>query len=356
MCNTPRQKAENDDAKEKLTRMKERQNDQEQFYDDYWAEPPKQPRENLDPRSLTAVDRERYYARRDAYYAERDAYYAERDAYYARRKARAPEYEYDDDEDDYDDRPARRAPRRKRSRRRRPHVFRTVLVLLLVGVLAALLLGVPPIGPGDGTRIDGRSALIVAVVAEDGYHTDKVMLVTLNVKTHTLRVLDLPGDMHAEDNPGLRLDEAYGVSGGGRAGARGLVSLCGELLGFAPDGFLLLDGETLNRAAAMVNGAKSEGFPSSASEAVALLKRLFSASNLRAIPELWRLMRTRTETDLSPWNWCWAARVLVKCSPSAVKTDVLPGTLVVSNNGTAYRTVDRPAAHALLRDYSPFVL
>ena len=337
--------------------MKEHPNDQEEFFDDYWAEPPKQPRENLDPRSLTAVDRERYYARRDAYYAERDAYYAERDAYYARRRARDDEYEYDDEDDDTDDRPARRAPsRRRKSRRRKRHVARNLLLLLILAGLIAMLMGTPPVGAGEGTRLSGRSAVLVAVVAEDGYHTNAVRLVTLEQKTHSLRVLDLPGDMHAEDNPGLRLDEVYGVSGGGRAGARGLMTLSAELLGFVPDGFLLLDAETLNRAAALVSGAKSEGFPDSAGEAVALLKRIFSASNMKALPELWRLFRTRTETDLSVLNCFWVARVLIKCSASAVTSDVLPGELIVSNNGTAYRTVDRPAAHTLLRSYSPFVL
>ena len=336
--------------------MKDRANDREEYFEDYWAEAPVQPRESLDPRSLTAVDREKYYARRDAYYAERDAYYAERDAYYARKKVRAEEYDDEDDEDNYDDRPVRRAPRRSRRRRRKSHAVRNLLALLILGALALMLLGIPPIGAGEGTRISGRSAVVVAVVAEDGYHTDSVLLVTLEQKTHSVRVLELPGDMHAEDNPALRLDEVYGVSGGGRAGARGLMTLCGELLAFVPDGYLLLDGESLNRAAAIVNGAKSEGFPNNTAEAVTLIKRMFSASNMKALPELWRLIRTRTETDLNVWNYFWAARVLVKCSPSAVKSEVLPGELIVSSSGTAYRTVDRKSAHTLLRSYSPFVI
>ena len=338
--------------------MKETPNDREEYYDDYWSEPPKQPRETLDPRSLTAVDRERYYARRDAYYAERDAYYAERDAYYARRKARRDEDADYDDEDDYDDeRPARRSSRRRKNRRRRrPHIIRNILILLILGALAAMMLGIPPVGTGEGTRVSGRSAIILAVVGEDGYHTDTVFLVTLEQKSHSLRVLELPGDMHAENDPALRLDEAYGASGGGRAGARGLVALSGELMGFVPDGYLLLDGQTLNRAAAIVNGAKSEGFPTTANEAVALLKRVFSVSNMKALPELWKLMRTRTETDLTALNFCWGARVLVKSNPKTVTTEILPGELIVSSNGTAYRTVDRKAAYTLLRSYSPFVL
>ena len=346
---------------ERYEYMKERPNDQEQYYDDYWAEPPREPRQNLDPRSLTAVDREKYYARRDAYYAERDAYYAERDAYYARRRARNGGEEYEDDEDDYEDeeydeRPARRARKRRRKSRRKHHFLRDLIVLLLLGAIVVMLLGVPPRGPGDGTRVDGRSAVLLAVVSADGYHTDTVLLVTLEQKTHAMRILDLPGDMHAENNPALRLDEAYGASGGGRAGARGLVTLAGELLGFVPDGYLLLDAQTLDRAASIVNGAKSEGFPNSADEAVRLLKRVFSASNMKAIPELWQLIRTRTETDLTFLHFSWAARVLVKCSPSSVKTETLPGELIVSPDGSAYRTVDRPLAHTLLRAYSPFVL
>ena len=53
-------------AKERPLSGKEPTEDREEYFDDYWAEPPRQPRETLDPRSLTAVDRERYYARRDA--------------------------------------------------------------------------------------------------------------------------------------------------------------------------------------------------------------------------------------------------------------------------------------------------
>ena len=338
--------------------MNDSPNDREEYFEDYWSEPPKQPRETLDPRSLTAVDRERYYARRDAYYAERDAYYAERDAYYARRRARRDEDADYGDEDDYDDdRPTRRSSgRRRRRRRRKLPVIRTVLLLLIVAGLAAMFLGVPPIGAGEGTRVAGRSAVIVAVVGEDGYHTDVVYLITLEQKSHALRILEMPGDMHAENDPALRVDEAYGASGGGRPGAKGLVSLCGELLGFIPDGYLLLDGQTLNRAAAIVNGANSEGFPNTATEAVTLIKRVFSASNLRALPELWRLMRTRTETDLTALNFCWGARVLVKSNPKTVTTEILPGELIVNTNGTAYRTVDRRSAYALLRSYSPFVL
>ena len=338
--------------------MKQPNDDQEDYFEDYWAEAPRQPRETLDPRSLTAVDREKYYARRDAYYAERDAYYAERDAYYARRKVREQEYDDEDDyEEEYDERPEPRAPRRRKSRRRRRrHVLRTLLALLLLGALAAMLLGVPPVGPGEGTRLSGRSALIVGVVAQDGYHTETVLLVTLEQKTHAVRVLSLPGDMHAEDDPELRLDEVYGVSGGGLAGARGLVALCSQLLAFTPDGYLLLDAATLDRAASIVEGAKSEGFPTTADEAVHLVKKIFSASNLRALPEIWRLLRTRTETDLTPWNFFWVARVLVKSNAAAVKAEVLPGTLIVSPNGTAYRTVDRSLAYPLLRSYSPFVL
>ena len=70
----------------------------------------------------------------------------------------------------------------------------------------------------------------------------------------------------------------------------------------------------------------------------------------------WLLMRTRTETDLTAMNFCWAARVLVKSNPKTVNADVLPGELIVTSDGTAYRTVDRKAAYTLLRSYSPFVL
>lgn len=328
----------------------DRERNREGFYDDYWHTAPKQPAESADPRVRGAVDRETYYAKRDAYYAERDAYYAERDAYYARQEAPEADDEY---EYEYEDAPdggrAKRTVRRRKRRRRRSHPFRVLLTLLIIAGLAAMLLGTPPMSNALGERLSGRSAVLLIVVAEDGRHTDSVMLVTFEQKDHRVRTLTLPADMVAEDGAEPRVDGAYALGG-----VTELMRLAEDLLGFPPDGYFLLDGEWLHRAGELAGLPAGGGFSGGADDVLAALQRLLSPSSLRSARELWRLFRARTRTDLTVRNLFWVARVLVKADLGKMPAEALPGRLVVRED-SAYRTVDRPAAAQVLKDYSPFI-
>ena len=326
-----------------------RDDGREDFYDNYWDTPPKKPAESADPRVNGAADRESYYARRDAYYAERDAYYAERDAFYARRRASGggeDEYDYYDE----DDEPApARSGRKRRRRRRRRHPFRMILTLLILAGLAALLMGTPPRSDTLGERIPGRSAVLLVVVGADGRTTDSVTLVTMEQRGHVVRTLAIPGDMYAEDGLAPRMDEAYGSGG-----IQSMMKLAEDLLGYAPDGYFLLDAECLERASALAGLPWAESFSGTAGEVLTALRQLATSEAITSLPELWRLFQGRTRTDLTVRNLCWVARVLVKADLNKTPTQVLPGRLVVSESG-AYRTVDRPGAAALRADYSPYL-
>ena len=396
----------------------------EDYFDD-WNRPAERP--------MTEAERRAYYAERDAYYASRDAYYAQRDAYYARREA-APyppegeeycdgeydEYEDEDEEydeeeyaEDYEDEPPRRqvkakaarktrAARRRtrRRRRRRRHPVRTIIVALILAGIALLLMGSPPVRNASGAdRSSGRSNILLAGTDESGLRTDTIMLLSLERGSREIRLLSIPRDTYAPDYAVPKINSAYGAAGTGERGMEELMRQTEKVLGFAPDGYVLVD---LDCVAAMVDllGGVDFNVPEdmhyedysqnlvidlragmqhlSGREALWVLRyrsgyatadigrtevqREFikeamrqwaRPDTLKVLPELWQLYRENMVTDLEPRNVLWIARVLLKGDLGGMTTEVLPGWADMVGGASVYM-IDRTAADLMLKKYDPY--
>ena len=385
---------------------------QEGLYDDYY------PDEAAEEERYLAGQRD-YYARKDAYYAQRDAYYARRDAYYARQEARREEEEayeaYEntprpprrkhrvdpveyEPEDDYDD-PVRRRRSRRRARRR-GRLFRRLLFLVLAAALVLMLMGTAPVRPEAGrTRIPGRSTVLLAGTDEEGYRTDTLMLLSLDQRRGTASLLSIPRDTYAPVYATPKINSAYGAAGGGEAGMEELMESVRSVLGFAPDGYVLLDLDVVAEAVDMLGGVDFEvpddirywdaieklyvdlkaGLQHLSGEQVLGLLRFRSGyptadigrtevqrdfvkqalqqwlkpERLKALPQLWELFRTKIDSDLSFRQILWIARVLAKSDLGAMRTDVVPGWADMAGESSVYM-VDKEALAALLPDYSPY--
>ena len=370
--------------------------DQEGFYDDYWKGEPRKP-----AGPMSDAQREDYYARKDAYYAQRDAYYARRDAYYAAMES-------DDDEEDYvnyDDDPepaasprsagGSRAPRRRRRRRRKRHVFRTILLLLLAAAVAALLIGEAPVrNPSGAERRPGHSTILLAGTDRDGLRTDTIMLLSLDRNGRNVRLVSIPRDTYDPYYTVPKINSAYGAGG-----MNELMRSATDILGFSPDAYLLVDLDFFVRAVDLLGGLdydvptdmyyvdESQGlhidlkagqqhldgeqvmelvrYRSGYANAdigrtevqrdfikTALAQWLRPAS-IPALPKLWALYQSRAETDLTPRNLLWIARVLLKTDPYAIAADVLPGRADMAGDYSVY-VVDREAAEAILKYCDPY--
>ena len=388
---------------------------QEDLYADYYGRADDEPY-SRGGEHLTPEERERYYAERDAYYARRDAYYAERDAYYASH----PEDEYEDEED-WDDAPPRRASRRtdrwdyvpeeersagrrgrrtSRRRRRKGWLFRRILFFLLAGVLVLLLIGQPPVrNPGNQIRAAGHSTILLAGTDESGDRTDTIMLLSLDRTEGQLRLLSIPRDTYAPGYGGYKINAAYGAAGGGAAGMEELMGAVERTIGFAPDGYLLVDldafVETVDLLGGLdfnvpvdmlydddtqnlhidlrageqhLNGEQVMGmvrFRAGYANAdigrtevqrdflKAALRQWLRFSNLKKLPELWRIYRENMVSDLRWRNFLWITRVLVKAQRSDMSADVLPGWADMVDGSSVYM-IDPPAAAAVLAQYSPY--
>lgn len=393
---------------------------QEGFYDDYYP----------DPEALAAEEearaqeaREQYYAQRDAYYARRDAYYARRDAYYAKREAEEAEADWyyptrprrprreDTDQRDYQPEdmydsagPVRRS-RTKRRARRAMRFLRTLLLLTLIAALVLMLTGEQPVLAEEGrARIPGRSTILLAGTDQEGQTTDNILLLALDQSAGTASLLSIPGEIGFRGDGELRLSDVYGAAGGGRGGMDALRSAVRDVVGFLPDGYLLLDLDVLSEAVDLLGGVEFDIPPDYADRAAELyqdirsglqhltgrqvmelfrarigggsdpeqlrvqrqvvreaLRQWFHSDRWKVFPKLWELFRSRMTSDLSFRQVMWIARVLAKSDLGAMQDAVVPGELTLPPGAEeddptlrGLYLVDGEALAALLAAYSPY--
>lgn len=407
--------------------MKKRENDnlypippQEDYYADYYPEEDTLP---ISQDRWVDEERERYYAQKDAYYAQKDAYYAQRDAYYARQeKERAAErYEPEETESRAERRRREQAERRayapedeeeprrlrrrfrRQGRRRQRRLFRRLIVLLLTAAVVLLLIGTAPVrNPEGAPREAGHSTVLLAGTDLDGVRTDTIMLISLE-RGEPVRLLSIPRDTYMANYTTHKLNAVYGAVGGGEAGMELLMKEVGNVIGFEPDGYVLVDMDVAIRAVDILGGVDynvpqdidnneysqgshirlSAGEQHLNGEQVmellryragyanadigrtevqrdflrTALKQWLTFSNIKKLPDLVSLYKGEGVTaSLSFRNLMWIARVLVKADLfSAVTDDVLPGWADMVDGSSVYM-VERTAAANMLKDYNPYAI
>lgn len=77
---------------------------------------------------------------------------------------------------------------------------------------------------------------------EGGYRTDTMMLFSVNRATGSMSLVSIPRDtlIYCEYSV-PKINSAYGWASGGEAGMEQLLMRVGEIIGFQPDGYVLVD-------------------------------------------------------------------------------------------------------------------
>ena len=122
-------------------------------------------------------------------------------------------------------------------------------VLAIVLVLAALLSGVhfllakqPEAETGLGARKAGCATILIAGTDEGGYRTDTMMLFSVDRASGTMSLVSIPRDTLIYCEYAVpKINSAYGWASGGEAGMQELLKRVTEIIGFAPDGYVLVD-------------------------------------------------------------------------------------------------------------------
>lgn len=262
-----------------------------------------------------------------------------------------------------------------------------VLIVLALLVLACVVLvgmARQPIGEESyGTRRDGCSTVLLAGVDEGGYRTDTMMLMRLDRQARSVSLVSIPRDTLVYCEYSVpKINSAYGWAGGGESGIEELLEHVTEIIGFRPDGYLLIDmavledmidrmgGVTFNVPMDMhysdpsqgltidlsageqkLNGAQSiqllrfrSGYATADLERVSVQRQFISAAleqwtSLRgalALSGVINLLKDGTITSFTGGNYLWLAETLMLCDLKQIQTATLTGSATYIAGGSYY--------------------
>ena len=302
----------------------------------------------------------------------------------------------------------RREPGESKKKKKKHPVLRwflrlsgILLALILVFILGSILLAkMPESDDAPWPRKDGCATILLCGTDESGDRTDTMLLLFLDRPNRTMRLLSLPRDtMVNRDNPVPKLNGAYTANGRDEKGMNVLLDYVKDLVGYRPDGYMLIDLDCfeelvddmggvefdvpmdmqyedssqdlyidLKKGPQRLNGKQAmwlvrfrSGYAMADLERVrvqrdflaAALDQWASPSKIFRLPGAMSLLMKNTQTDLGYRNLCWIGLTALKCGGS-FESDTLPGEPAWVNGG-AYYVEDRQAAAELVNEkYNPY--
>ena len=117
-------------------------------------------------------------------------------------------------------------------------------VLALCVVLAFSWLFTPPESEHSiGDRKRDTATVLICGTDKDGTRTDTMMLLYMSGSDKQVGLLSLPRDTYTITSAGngAKLNSAYGRNGTGVEGMEGLLDYVQEIIGYRPDGYVLVD-------------------------------------------------------------------------------------------------------------------
>ena len=233
-----------------------------------------------------------------------------------------------------------------------------------------------------GDRVSGSSTILLCGTDEGGWRTDTMMLLSVSRKERSLRLVSIPRDTLvycAYSVP--KLNSAYGWAGGGEAGMEELLSRITEIIGFRPDGYMLIGLDTfeelvdcmggvtfdvpvdmqysdpaqgleinLSVGRQRLNGAQAmqlvrfrSGYADADLGRVnvqrdflnAALRQWVSPLKLVRAPKALKLLQESVSTDLTTQNILWLAESVLLCKGD-VQSATLPGAPMNIAGGSYY--------------------
>jgi LCP family protein required for cell wall assembly len=247
---------------------------------------------------------------------------------------------------------------------------------------------------------DGCYTFLVAGTDGDGTRTDTMMLVYLDTKSSELSLLSIPRDTLVDLNMTVpKLNGVYGASGGGEEGMAALLDQVELLLGYRPDGYVLVDFDAVEQIVDALGGVEFDvptdmyyvdpsqdlyinleagtqtltgqealwvmryrsGYALADLERVAVQREMVQAiasqglqlKNVTKLPQLLEVYEQRVQSDLSFGNLVALAVAVRKCDLSDSVQETLPGEAVTYQSGSYYQVDAEAAARLLNSSFNP---
>lgn len=300
--------------------------------------------------------------------------------------------------------PPAKQPRRKKGGFGR-FLKRLLLILLALVLLTAAVLLIcqrmPKTEEPIGTRKKGCCTVLLAGTDESGMRTDTLMVMYIDRPNKDIRLLSIPRDtMVNRDNPVPKINGAYYANGAEEVGMDFLMDYVKDVIGYRPDGYLLVDLNCFESLVDLMGGVRFDvpmdmqyedptqdlfidlkegtqhlngkeamwlvrfrsGYAAADLQRVSVQRDFVKAAldqwgkawNVVRAPAALALLKSNTLTDLKWNNLTWLGISAVLCGTGNFETETLPGEGAYVNGG-AYYVEDRSAAAALVNEkFNPY--
>lgn len=295
----------------------------------------------------------------------------------------------------------------RKKHRKKHHFFRNFLCFLLVLCLLAvglcfLLKKMPQAENSLGERKENCAAILLAGLDDAGIRTDTMMLLYLDGANGRINMLSLPRDTYIDGDYSVpKLNSVYGGNGCGEEGMEALLDQVQNLIGYRPDGYLLVeldafieivdamggvefdvpqdmyydDGSQdlhidLKAGLQKLNGTDAMGLVRFRSGyAMADLRRVevqrdfvkaamdqwLSLKKVFRYPGALKALLSHTTGNLSLGNLVWIADVVGRADLGELHTMTLPGEAAYIHGGSYYLVWPNATAELINQYFNPYV-
>lgn len=269
------------------------------------------------------------------------------------------------------------------------------LMVLAVVLIFNFVFAPPKSDVSIGARKRDTATVLICGTDWEGARTDTMMLMYLSGSEHKVGLLSLPRDSLTITSGGnyAKLNSAYGRNGSGREGMEGLLDYIQEIIGYRPDGYVLLDmdlvpqivdimggldvevpmtfdleGEHLEEGMQHLTGSQvlqllrfREGYAMQDLGRVEVQRAVISAAldqwvsldHVKDVSSALKLVENHSTSTLNVRNYLWMAKTVL-LSRGGISTDTLPGTADYID-GVSYYILSRDQiADMINTSYNPY--
>jgi len=276
----------------------------------------------------------------------------------------------------------------------------TVLLALVLAVAGFFfwLFEMPRAESSIGSRKGDTATILICGTDESGDRTDTMMLLYLSGSEKQVGLLSLPRDSYTIATAGYpaKLNSAYGRNDGGKQGMEALLDYVQDIIGYRPDGYILVDFTLVPQIVDLMGGVEVEvpvditvgnvsipqGLQKLNGEEVLVLLRhrssyamadltrvevqrsvikacmdqWISVSKLNKVPDALDLVENNSLTSLNTRNYFWIGKTLLKSLGNGFVTETLPGYASYID-GVSYYLLDKTAVAELINEsFNPYAV
>ncbi len=280
-------------------------------------------------------------------------------------------------------------------------VLLAAVALIAVALLAlGSLFRIPQSEVSLGQRKENTAVILLCGTDKDGTRTDTMMIVYLDGEENRVGLLSLPRDTLTVTGKGKRakLNSAYGRNGCGEEGMEWTMNYVQDIIGYRPDGYILVDMELVPKVVDLMGGVdvhldhhiriNNEGeeeiyIPEGdqhldGREVLATLRYRYgyatadlgrvevqrmvigqcmeqwvSPANLTKLPQALELIQNESLTDLDTNNFLWIGKTLLTGMDN-MTSDTLPGYADMRGGASYFILYPQKVAQLINDSYNPY--